>query len=91
MKRDRETVKTQGSLQREPENLCYVTRLCKGFKRVNIAAGATENVTISLAPEAFAYYSAAIDELAPMAGRYQILYGSSSRDEDLKAIDFQVL
>jgi beta-glucosidase len=63
----------------------------KGFKRVNIAAGSTASVKITLEPDAFAYYSAAIDELAPRAGKYQILYGSSSRDEDLKTLDFQVL
>ena len=63
----------------------------KGFKRVNIPAGTTASVKITLEPDAFAYYSAAIDELAPRAGKYQILYGSSSRDEDLKAIDFLVM
>ena len=63
----------------------------KGFTRVNIPAGTTASVKISLRPDAFSYYSAAIDELAPKAGKYQILYGSSSRDEDLKALDFQVL
>ena len=63
----------------------------KGFKRVNIPAGTTASVKITLEPDAFAYYSAAIDELAPRAGKYQILYGSSSRDEDLKAVDFLVM
>ena len=62
----------------------------KGFKRVNIAAGATQNVTIQLEPKAFEYYSEAIDELAAMPGKYQILYGSSSRDEDLQSLDFEV-
>ena len=63
----------------------------KGFKRVNIPAGTTASVKITLEPDAFAYYSAAIDELAPRAGKYQILYGSSSREEDLKAVDFLVM
>ena len=62
----------------------------EGFKRVNIAAGATQNVTIQLEPKAFEYYSEAIDELAAMPGKYQILYGSSSRDEDLQSLDFEV-
>lgn len=63
----------------------------KGFQRVNIAAGATQNVTITLTSKAFEYYDETIDELSPMSGKYQILYGSSSRDEDLKSIDFEVL
>ncbi len=32
-----------------------------------------------------------IDELSIMPGRYRILYGSSSRETDLKSIDFQVI
>lgn len=62
----------------------------KGFKRINIAAGKTANVKITLGKDAFDYYDATIDELAPKAGKYQILYGSSSCDNDLKALDFQV-
>ena len=46
---------------------------------------------ITLGPDAFEYYDESIDELSVMPGRYQILYGSSSRDKDLKAIDFQVI
>lgn len=63
----------------------------KGFKRVSIAAGATAKVKINLGKETFEYYDASIDELSPKPGKYQILYGSSSRDEDLKSLDFEVL
>ena len=61
----------------------------KGFQRVSIAPGATAKVTIDLAPDAFAYYDGN-DGLEIKRGRYQILYGSSSDDEDLKALEFQV-
>ena len=61
----------------------------KGFQRVTIAPGATVNVTIDLAPDAFAYYDGK-DGLEIKRGKYQILYGSSSDDADLKALDFQV-
>ena len=61
----------------------------KGFQRVSIAPGATAKVTIDLAPDAFAYYDGK-DGLEIKPGKYQILYGSSSADEDLKALDFQV-
>jgi beta-glucosidase len=37
------------------------------------------------------YYDASVDGLSVRPGKYRILYGSSSRDEDLKALDFQVL
>ena len=61
----------------------------KGFQRVSIAPGKTANVTIDIAPDAFAYYDGD-DGLAIKPGKYQILYGSSSADEDLQALDFQV-
>lgn len=62
----------------------------KGFKRVNIPAGQTVKVQITLGDRAFEYYDASVDELAVKPGRYQILYGSSSRDEDLKSIDIRI-
>src|SRR5574344_1481504 len=63
----------------------------KGFKRINIAAGETATVTIELDKKAFEAYDESIDELSVKSGKYQILYGSSSLDKDLKAIDFEVL
>ena len=61
----------------------------KGFQRVSIKPGATAKVTIDLAPEAFEYYDGD-DGLAIKPGKYQILYGSSSADKDLQALDFEV-
>jgi len=62
----------------------------QGFKRVHIAAGATETVKIELNKEAFYAYDEAIDELSLKAGRYQLLYGASSREADLKIIDVNI-
>ena len=62
----------------------------KGFQKLNLKAGETQKATITLDGEAFEYYDEMIDELATKAGRYQILYGTSSMDKDLKAIDFVV-
>ena len=61
----------------------------KGFQRVSINPGQTARVTIDLAPDAFAYYDGN-DGLAVKPGKYQILYGSSSADKDLQALDFKV-
>ncbi len=62
----------------------------RGFQRVNLAAGETGKVAITLDGEAFEYYDPSIDELSTRPGRYQILYGSSSLDKDLQSIDFVV-
>lgn len=63
----------------------------KGFKRVNIPAGQTASVKITLESKAFEYYDESVDELSVKTGKYQILYGSSSNDSDLKALDFEVI
>lgn len=62
----------------------------KGFKRVSIEAGQTVTVKIRLTDEAFEYYDESIDGLSVKSGRYQILYGGSSRDEDLKSVDLTI-
>ncbi|MBQ0021188.1 MAG: glycoside hydrolase family 3 C-terminal domain-containing protein [Bacteroidales bacterium] len=62
----------------------------KGFQKLQLAAGKTAKAVITLDGESFEYYDPSIDELSTRSGRYQILYGSSSLDKDLKALDFVV-
>ena len=62
----------------------------KGFQKLTLAAGQTATASITLDGEAFEYYDPSIDELSTRAGRYQILYGSSSLDKDLQSLDFVV-
>ncbi len=56
----------------------------KGFKRVNLNPGETQTVSIELPPTAFEFYNR--DELKMMtsAGDYEVLYGNSSDNKDLK-------
>ena len=60
----------------------------RGFQKVFLAPGETKNAVITIDAEAFEYYDPSIDELSPKKGRYQILYGTSSIDKDLKSLDF---
>ena len=62
----------------------------KGFQKLSIPAGQTATASITLDGEAFEFYDEKIDELSVKPGRYQILYGTSSRNEDLKTLDFMV-
>jgi beta-glucosidase len=62
----------------------------RGFQKLTLAAGQTAQASITLDGEAFEYYDPSIDELSTRPGRYQILYGSSSRDNDLQSLDFVV-
>lgn len=63
----------------------------KGFKKVKITAGSTAKVKITLKSDAFEYYDASVDDLSVRSGKYQILYGSSSKEEDLQALYFEVI
>ena len=58
----------------------------KGFRKLSLKADETATATITLDGEAFEYYDESIDELSTRPGRYQILYGNSSQEKDLKMI-----
>ena len=62
----------------------------RGFSKINLKPGEKGKVEIVLDGEAFEYYDPSIDELSTRSGRYQILYGTSSLEKDLKALDFVV-
>ena len=62
----------------------------KGFQKLSLKPGETKTATITLDGEAFEFYDESIDELSVKAGRYKILYGTSSLDKDLKSFDFVV-
>ena len=62
----------------------------KGFQKLTLKAGETQTASITLDGEAFEFYDSDIFELAVKPGRYQILYGTSSLDKDLQALDFAV-
>ena len=90
-------VKNTGKREGSETVQVYVKRLndagapikaLKGFKKLSLKAGETKNAVINLDGEAFEYYDEMKDELAVKPGKYQILYGTSSRDEDLKSFDF---
>ena len=62
----------------------------RGFKKLNLKPGETGKAEITLDGEAFEYYDPTIDELSTRPGRYEILYGTSSRDRDLQSLELQV-
>jgi beta-glucosidase len=63
----------------------------KAYKRVNLKAGETQQVMIELAPDAFEGFDTASNEMKITAGDYDILYGSSSDDKDLKSIAVKII
>ena len=56
----------------------------RGFQRVYVKAGETATATISLDAKSFEFWDAATNTMRTKPGQYEILYGTSSRDNDLK-------
>ena len=56
----------------------------RGFQRVEVKAGQTATATIPLDAKSFEFWDAATNTMRTKPGQYEILYGTSSRDNDLK-------
>jgi beta-glucosidase len=56
----------------------------KGFQRVDVAAGKTGQAVISLPYTSFEFFDRASGKMTVTAGEYEIYYGNSSADKDLK-------
>lgn len=62
----------------------------KAFKRVHLRSGDSENVTLVLSPEAFYSFNDNTQTLEVRPGNYQILFGGSSADNDLKSLGIDI-
>ena len=58
----------------------------KGFQRLDITAGKTRQATISLPRTAFEFFDRASGKTAVTPGEYEVLYGASSDNKDLKSM-----
>ena len=58
----------------------------RGFQRVDVKAGQSATATIALTPESFEFWDAETNTMRTKPGTYEILYGNSSRDKDLKRL-----
>lgn len=58
----------------------------RGFKRVEIPTGETQQVTIELAPSSFEFYDWNQRKMSVTPGEYEVYYGNSSDTKDLKMI-----
>jgi beta-glucosidase len=56
----------------------------RGFSRVDVPAGMTQQVTIDLPASAFEFYDWGQRQLAVTPGEYEVFYGNSSDPKDLK-------
>ena len=58
----------------------------RAFQRVDVKAGETSTATLKLTPKSFEFWDAATNTMRTKPGKYEILYGSSSLDKDLKKL-----
>jgi beta-glucosidase len=56
----------------------------RGFKRVDVKAGKTQNVTLDLPASSFEFYDWKTNGMNVTPGEYEVYYGNSSDDNDLK-------
>lgn len=61
----------------------------RGFLRVEVKAGQTVTATLSLTPKSFEFWDATTNNMRTKPGQYEILYGNSSQDKDLKRLSVE--
>ena len=58
----------------------------RGFQRIEVEAGKTKTATINLPYSAFEFYNDTALKVTTTPGEYEVWYGNSSADKDLKMI-----
>ena len=59
----------------------------RGFQRVSVKAGQKTTVTLPLERKSFEFWDAETNSMRTKPGQYELLYGNSSRDGDLKKLE----
>ena len=62
----------------------------KGFQRVDVQDGKTNQAIISLPPSSFEFYDWSQRKMAVTPGEYEVYYGNSSDAKDLKTIKLSI-
>ena len=62
----------------------------RAFQRVNVKAGKTAKATLELTPKAFEFFDPNINTVHQKTGDFEILYGNSSQDKDLKKLTLSI-
>ncbi|MBR5803020.1 MAG: glycoside hydrolase family 3 C-terminal domain-containing protein [Bacteroidaceae bacterium] len=92
-------VKNTGKLAGEEVVQVYIRRVddtegpiksLKAFKRIPLKAGQAVKVDLELPAERFECFDEKSNSMRVMSGKYEIMYGSSSRAEDLQTISFVI-
>lgn len=63
----------------------------RAFKKLEVAAGKTNPVSIELGPSAFEFFDRNQNKMAVTPGEYEVYYGNSSDIRDLKLLKIELL
>ena len=61
----------------------------RAFQRVAVKAGQTVEAKLTLTPQSFEFFDTETNTVHEKQGQFEILYGTSSLDKDLKKIDLR--
>lgn len=75
---------------KNPNDAAGPIKELKGFRRVSVKAGESRSVEINLSPDAFYSFNDAKQIMEVRPGKYQILYGNSSADKDLREAEIVI-
>ena len=73
---------------RKPDDAAGPIKTLRGFERVTVAPGKTVKVEIPLTDETFNWWDETTQNVNPVHGTYELLYGGSSSDEALTAVSY---
>ncbi len=59
----------------------------RAFQRVDVKAGQTVNAQLTLTPKSFEFFDPETNTVHEKTGKFEILYGNSSLDKDLKSLN----
>jgi beta-glucosidase len=74
---------------RKPDDPTGPNKTLRAFSRVTLMPGASTTVRIPLDDEIFTWWSEADQNMVPVHGEYELLFGGSSADKDLKKVHYR--
>ena len=74
---------------RKPDDPSGPNKTLRAFRRLTLMPGASTTVRIPLDDEVFTWWSESDQNMVPVHGEYELLFGSSSADKDLKKLHYR--
>ena len=62
----------------------------RAFQRVPLKAGESKTISLTLTPASFEFFDPNTNTVHTKQGKFEILYGNSSRNQDLKSLQLTI-